>query len=316
MHNYDIQHLKCFAAAVRLKSISKAAKAMFMSQQALSKRLRTLEKTLGFTLLSRETTGVSLTVEGFDFYQRAIEAIEAFDACVAHGEQIARRSPLSASLCALPLCFESFGGALSAKAMEHFQNSHMPLQFVFAELPDTLVATSVLNRTYDFGIGSYPEGDSRLQSRTLAEFSFSVLVGKNHPLSNASHLAPIQLTAFEMIVPSMESGPSGLPNFANINLDDQKISPLRITSISEEKLLEDNRAFIVKPTQNALRYLSTKNVRTIPLVDERNSPITASLDLFWRSDLSMTEAHRALKAFVERSYRGRGLKDKEAPRNH
>lgn len=200
--------------------------------------------------------------------------------------------------------------------MEHFQNSHMPLQFVFAELPDTLVATSVLNRTYDFGIGSYPEGDSRLQSRTLAEFSFSVLVGKNHPLSNASHLAPIQLTAFEMIVPSMESGPSGLPNFANINLDDQKISPLRITSISEEKLLEDNRAFIVKPTQNALRYLSTKNVRTIPLVDERNSPITASLDLFWRSDLSMTEAHRALKAFVERSYRGRGLKDKEAPRNH
>lgn len=308
MHDYDIQHLRCFVAAVDARSISKAAKEMFVSQQALSKRLRSLESTLGFSLLAREMTGVSLTPEGRAFYQDALAALAAFDACVAHGKELARHQhPPTASLCALPLCFESFGGALSAKAMEQFQAAHAPLKFIFAELPDALLASGVLERTYDFGIGSFPKDDGRLCSSSLAEFSFSVLLSIDHPLSGESHLSLAQLEPYEMIVPSMESGPSGLPNFADISLEHQRVSPLRITSISEEKLLRGTLSFIVKPTQNALRYLSVEHVRTIPLVDEDGKPVTSSLDLFWRTDLPMNEAQRALKAFVEKAYRGRGL---------
>jgi len=308
VHNYDIQHLRCFVAAVDAKSISKAAKEMFMSQQALSKRLHSLENTLGFSLLVREMTGVSLTPEGLAFYQDALAALNAFDTCVAHGKSLARRQhPPTASLCALPLCFESFGGALSAKSMEQFQAAHEPLEFIFAELPDTLLAPGVLDKTYDFGIGSFPKGDNRLCFSSLAEFSFSVLLSTDHPLSDEPHLTLAQLEPYEMIVPSMESGPSGLPNFADINLERQRVSPLRITSISEEKLLRGTLSFIVKPTQNALRYLSVENVRTIPLVDENGSPVTSSLDLFWRNDLPMNEAQRAMRSFVEKSYHGRGL---------
>lgn len=312
MHDYDIQHLKCFVAAVELKSISKAAKAMFMSQQALSKRLRTLEGALGFALLSREATGVTPTDEGRVFYEHAVKALEAFDACVICGKDLARQRPSSASLCALPLCFESYGGALSARAMDQFRASHKPSQFIFAELPDALLAPNVLNRSYDFGIGSFPADDDHLSFTPLAEFSFSVLVGTSHPLCREPHLCLEQLEPFEMIVPSMESGPTGMPNFADVNLMHQKISPLRITSISEEKLLRDSQAFIIKPTQNALRYLSVEAVRTIPLVDSNGDLVTASLDLFWRSDLPMNDAQRALRAFVEKSYRGRGLDDGKA----
>lgn len=307
MHDYDIQHLNCFVAAVKCKSISKAAKEMFISQQALSKRLRSLEKTLGFSLLSREATGVVLTEEGREFYHDAVLALDAFNACVAHGRELARQHPLSASLCALPLCFESFGGALSAKAMEQFQTAHEPTQFIFAEMPDALLAPSVLAKTYDFGIGSFPVDDNRFCSLTLAQFSFSVLVDAEHPLADQPHLSPAQLEDYEMIVPYMESGPSGPPNFASISLEHQRMSPLRINSISEEKLLRHTLSFIVKPTQNALRYLSVENVRTIPLVDDDGNLVTSSLDLFWRSDLPMNEAHRALKAFVVKTYRGWGL---------
>jgi DNA-binding transcriptional LysR family regulator len=60
----DIRLLRSFLAVARDRSISGAARRLFVSQQTLSEQIRQLEKTVGVPLLIRGPRGVSLTAAG------------------------------------------------------------------------------------------------------------------------------------------------------------------------------------------------------------------------------------------------------------
>jgi DNA-binding transcriptional LysR family regulator len=60
----DIRLLRSFLAVARDRSISGAARRLFLSQQTLSEQIRQLEKTVGVPLLIRGPRGVSLTAAG------------------------------------------------------------------------------------------------------------------------------------------------------------------------------------------------------------------------------------------------------------
>jgi len=59
-----INQIECFVEAARLGNISKAAEILFITQQAVSNQIKTLERDLGYTVLIRGSKGVSLTKEG------------------------------------------------------------------------------------------------------------------------------------------------------------------------------------------------------------------------------------------------------------
>ncbi|PAB60110.1 LysR family transcriptional regulator [Anaeromicrobium sediminis] len=66
----NLEYLKSFYMTVKCNSISKAAKALHLTQPGLSMQLRNLEKELGADLLIRSNKGVKLTEEGtvvFDY---------------------------------------------------------------------------------------------------------------------------------------------------------------------------------------------------------------------------------------------------------
>lgn len=71
---------KIFYTAACEKSISKAAKKLYISQPAISKSIRKLEESLGVTLFIRNSRGVRLTEEGsllFSHVRTAFEAISS-----------------------------------------------------------------------------------------------------------------------------------------------------------------------------------------------------------------------------------------------
>ncbi len=75
----ELQHLLEFAALVKHKSFTKAAKEMFVSQPALSKHIAALEKELGFTLLKRNSRNILITEEGEIVYRYAMKIASQFD---------------------------------------------------------------------------------------------------------------------------------------------------------------------------------------------------------------------------------------------
>ncbi|MDP9727628.1 LysR family transcriptional regulator [Alicyclobacillus tolerans] len=63
----DTRDVELFLAIARLKSISKTADSLFMSQSTVTTRLQRLERDLGYALFDRVPTGVELTVAGRQF---------------------------------------------------------------------------------------------------------------------------------------------------------------------------------------------------------------------------------------------------------
>ncbi|MFP7171747.1 LysR family transcriptional regulator [Terribacillus sp. 7520-G] len=71
----NIDGLESFLAVVSNKSISKASKALHITQPTLSTRIRKLEEELDFVLLNRSWDGIELTEEGYFFLPYAIELL-------------------------------------------------------------------------------------------------------------------------------------------------------------------------------------------------------------------------------------------------
>lgn len=68
--------LEYFVRIVEEKSFTKAAEKLFISQPALSKSIRSLEKELDVTLFKRDPRELSLTDEGETVYRFALDVLD------------------------------------------------------------------------------------------------------------------------------------------------------------------------------------------------------------------------------------------------
>ncbi len=64
----DNREWQTFVTVVDEGNITRAAEKLFLSQPALSYRLRHMEKALGHSLLLRTAEGIALTAQGEIFY--------------------------------------------------------------------------------------------------------------------------------------------------------------------------------------------------------------------------------------------------------
>lgn len=84
--NISTDSLRCFVSAARALNFRAAARAVFLSPQAFSQRIRLLEEELGVALFRRTTRSVKLTPEGLRLLPAAESALQA----VAHCGEIVR----------------------------------------------------------------------------------------------------------------------------------------------------------------------------------------------------------------------------------
>jgi LysR family glycine cleavage system transcriptional activator len=86
----SLDALVFFEAAARLNSFTRAAGELYVTQAAVSKRIRELESKLGIDLFLRDGRRLSLTAVGRRLYQRTGMALEYLeDACrLARGEEV------------------------------------------------------------------------------------------------------------------------------------------------------------------------------------------------------------------------------------
>lgn len=78
----DLACARAFIATAQELHFGRAGARLFITQQALSKRIRRLEEALGTPLFERSTRSVELTAAGRRFLPLAAEAVAAFDQAV------------------------------------------------------------------------------------------------------------------------------------------------------------------------------------------------------------------------------------------
>jgi monoterpene epsilon-lactone hydrolase len=78
----ELRHMRAFVAVAEELSFSRAAERLYVSQPALSRQIRNLERLLGCELLERSTHGVELTLAGEALLARARAVLRDVDAAV------------------------------------------------------------------------------------------------------------------------------------------------------------------------------------------------------------------------------------------
>ena len=68
MNNRDFNLYKIFLTLYDLKSISKTANKLYVSQPAISYSLKELESQLGYSLFYRNSKGIVPTIEAIELY--------------------------------------------------------------------------------------------------------------------------------------------------------------------------------------------------------------------------------------------------------
>jgi LysR family nitrogen assimilation transcriptional regulator len=75
----ELRQLRYFVKIADMGSISRASRALHISQPSLSQQIAQLEDEVGKALLNRAPSGVSMTVEGETFYRHALQILRQTD---------------------------------------------------------------------------------------------------------------------------------------------------------------------------------------------------------------------------------------------
>src|SRR6188472_4219413 len=79
----ELRHLRAFVAVAEELNFGRAAERLYITQPALSRQIRTLERLLGCTLLRRSTHRVELTIAGDALLDRVRPLLREVDATVS-----------------------------------------------------------------------------------------------------------------------------------------------------------------------------------------------------------------------------------------
>ncbi|WP_237090058.1 LysR family transcriptional regulator [Nesterenkonia sp. PF2B19] len=88
----DLQQIRYVLAVAEHRSFTRAARACFVVQSALSHQIAALEKELGVRLFARSSRRVELTASGEAFLPAARQAVEAAERAAAEAASPAERS--------------------------------------------------------------------------------------------------------------------------------------------------------------------------------------------------------------------------------
>ena len=193
----DFEQLRTFMEVSRLRSFSRAAEKLSVTQPAISAQIRSLENEVGARLFDRDGGKVTFTAAGRVFEPFAEHVLQ----CHAHiGTTISElhRSPrgeiaISAneatSLYVLPSVFAQFKR----------EYTRVSLKIVRADRARTIEA--VLNREVDFGIVSLPVKDARLLIDVIHKDEIVLVASNAHPLAAREQVNLPEILQYPLLLP-------------------------------------------------------------------------------------------------------------------
>ncbi len=196
-----MHHLRDLLAVAEKGSINAAAKYLGVSQPALSRSVRELEKEMGAPLLERQATGAALTPMGTLFVRRASTAVNELRRARDEIQQL--QGSVHGTVVA---CISSIAHlTLLQEALGAFTQRYPNVVLRVIEGVFPMIDARIRSGQVDFYVGPAPENGTPpgLQLETLFATKRVVLARKGHPLARARSLA--QLTEASWITTSVTS---------------------------------------------------------------------------------------------------------------
>lgn len=274
------------------KSISKAAKNLYISQPSLSKAIALLEGELQTQIFIRHQHGITLTTDGEQIVQKARNILEQINDI----EKIAAKSSLSNESIVLNVSFPLIlCNDIFINILLDIQKQYPSIRIIPYQKDTDTTIHALQKGTLNFGIISYTSTEkSKIEdicrknhfiNQTLSKEDFYVVVRKNHCLAGRKIVEYKELNDFSLVTFSdlVEGNPLlynqdciYIPNFDTIdnmllNSDDITILP-RIGAMTCKGVRQG--------VLTAIPIANFSNQQYIGLLFDSDSPFTMQSQIF------------------------------------
>jgi DNA-binding transcriptional LysR family regulator len=174
---FRFEQLIYYVTTAEKGSLNKAAKALYISQPALTKQLSQLESQLGVVLFHRRMTGIELTEEGRYFYERACMILEQIEQTIDGIKRFGKQNPLRIG--ALPSIANYYlPDRIAAYADDDRSRVAITVRDTSGELL-TMLNQGLLDVAFVQDVGSL----SSLSIRELFQEPYLAVLPADHPLA-------------------------------------------------------------------------------------------------------------------------------------
>jgi DNA-binding transcriptional LysR family regulator len=171
--------LRAFVTVAQLRSFAAAAKALHLSQPALSRRISRLEDMLAVRLFDRTTRSVELTTVGREFLRQVRATLEQLDQSLAGLRDVAQ---LAAGEVTVGCVFSAVHHFLPA-VIRTYRERHPQVQVRIIEEGADEVLACVVQGEADFGLNYIGMQEPGLDFLPLLQEPFVLACRADHPLA-------------------------------------------------------------------------------------------------------------------------------------
>lgn len=177
--------IMCFLSVAKHRSFTKASEEVFMSRQAVSKKILSLEERLGVKLFDRTTSGIELTVEGklyLEFFEKTSLDFSALFETIGKPR---------ASMMQLLIGYE-IGIIIDKKLIEimgEYKSQRQYIDSVIKRYEPQVVESKLMNGQIDIAFTTIPKNSKIYNDKgfayiTLEQAEFVLVTSTNHPKVN------------------------------------------------------------------------------------------------------------------------------------
>ena len=175
----EIKDFKYFAAVCKYKNISKTAKELYISQQALSTSIKNLEKKLETKLFNRTATGVELTKEGIYLSQKIESFLVQYDSIC---NDIYSYFDISKGTISIGITLGVLR-SLSPMIFIDFMEAYPNINVDKIDYLDEFCETMVMNESIDTAISIKPVHSTNIDFISIKSEPLMLLVNKDSDFS-------------------------------------------------------------------------------------------------------------------------------------
>lgn len=188
------EYLKTFICAAECGSFSKAAETLFLSPNAVKKRINQLEENLGFSLFDRTIKGITLTPAGKSFYDDSKKLVQSFNNAAEKAKSISENKSDTVRIGIMDTFSDEFMLANWFSKDEEKHRMHSSI-FFFGTSNEDLMFQSIGN-DIDICVDIYNEQTAKkfgLNSIKLSESKICCAVPLSHRLAGKTIIHPVDL---------------------------------------------------------------------------------------------------------------------------
>jgi DNA-binding transcriptional LysR family regulator len=196
-----LQQLRGFCHAARLKSISKAAQKMALSQPSVSLQIKALEQELGAQLFTRRGPRIELTHEGhrlLDLARPLVEAIDQLDESFASLRESAEHGVVN--IAAGGSTIQYLLPPFVEKYTREYPNVDVRLHNVTGKAGLALLREGDV----DFAVGPMLETPPDIQFHPLVTYEPMLIARRDHPLARQARVTLKDIARYPLILPPKE----------------------------------------------------------------------------------------------------------------